>query len=246
MDGMQDNLGTMSQAVQVNDASFELGDLRATSDFFFLLYNNSDETITSVTLESNAAAFQVSPASMEALAPQAGVGVLPIVRVSAVHGINVSGIGIDDLMPMGTNEADITISGTSSEGQDSLTVHLAVNAMVMDISLFNGGQEVDLLSHSGARSSTKGGLGFIRRYLNMTDPSITNTGNVPITVTYYLDDEDVIGQQVLEPGGSMDIAMPAGDEVSLVELDSKTVCDPDRFLMGNDGKTYFFLDPGSM
>jgi hypothetical protein len=163
-----------------------------------------------------------------------------------VHGINVSGIGIDDLMPMGTNEADITISGTSSEGQDSLTVHLAVNAMVMDISLFNGGQEVDLLSHSGARSSTKGGLGFIRRYLNMTDPSITNTGNVPITVTYYLDDEDVIGQQVLEPGGSMDIAMPAGDEVSLVELDSKTVCDPDRFLMGNDGKTYFFLDPGSM
>lgn len=246
MDGMQGNYGEMSQAVQVNDASFDLGDLRATSDFFFLLYNTSEETITNVTLESDSAAFQVRPASMEALAPQAGVGVLPIVRVSAVHGIDVSGIGTADLMSMGTNESDITISGTSSEGQDSLTVQLTVNAMVMDISLFNSGQEVDLLSHSGARSSTKGGLGFIRRYLNMTDPSITNTGNVPINVTYYRDDEDVIGQQVLDPGASMDINMPAGDEVSLVELDSKTVCDTDRFLLGNDGKAYFFLDPGSM
>jgi hypothetical protein len=246
MDGMQDNLGEMSQAVQVNDASFDLGDLRATADFFFLLYNTSDETITNVALTSDSAAFQVKPASMEALAPQNGVGVLPIVRVSAVHGLDVSGIGIDDLMPKGTNEADITVSGTSAEGEDSLVVHLAVDAKVMDISLFNGGQEVDLLSHSGARSSTKGGLGFIRRYLNMTDPSITNTGNVSINVTYYRDDEDVIAQQVLEPGNSMDINMPAGDVVSLVELDSKTVCDPDRFLMGNDGKAYFFLDPGSM
>jgi len=246
LDGMQDSTGEMSQAVQVNDTSFELGNLHATDDFFFLLYNTSEETITDITMESNKAAFQVRPSSMESLVPQAGVGVLPIVRISAVHGLDVSGIGIDDLMPMGTNEADITISGTSVEGNASLVVSLAVEAKVMDINLLSGAQQVDLTGPTGASSSTAGGLGFIVRYINITNPSITNTGNVAINVTYYRDDEEVIGQQVLEPSGTMAINMPAGDERCLVELDSKTVCDTDRFLIGNDGKAYFFLDPGSM
>ncbi len=246
LDGMQDDQGEMSQAVQVDDASFDLGNLHATTDFFFLLYNTSEETITDISLESDEATFRVMPSSMESLAPQNGVGVLPIVRVSAVHGLAVSGIGFDDLMSMGTNEADINISGTSEDGTASLTFNLSVDAKVMDIDLLDGVQEVDLISHSGAVSSTAGGLGFIRRYMNITDPSITNRGNVAIDVTYYRDDEEVIGEETLEPGDTMDISMPAGDERCLVELDSKTVCDPDRFLIGNDGKAYFFLDPRSM
>jgi hypothetical protein len=241
-----EGMSEMSQAVQVNDAAFDLGDLQATCDYFFLLYNTGDETIRNVTFETDSAAFVVKPSSMDSLAPHDGFGALPILRISAVHGLGASGIGVDEMMPMGTNSANLTISGTSEDDQEtSLVVGLTVEAKIMDISLFNVGQEVDLSSPNGARSSTAGGLGFISRYINITEPSITNTGNVAINVTYYRDDKEIIEQQVLEPNASMDINMPV-DDSSLVVLDSKTVYDHDKFLLGNDGKAYFFLDPGSM
>jgi hypothetical protein len=136
------------------DFAFDLGALRNTRSFYFLLGNSGDTPIVDVTLGSDADAFRLTPATIDRLDPGKGIGVLPILDLTAVHGTAASGIGFDDLLPMGANTATLTLRGTTVLANGDSTavtasVDVAVDALVADLRVLKGATEVDLADPDG-------------------------------------------------------------------------------------------------
>ncbi len=237
LDGMQDSYGQQSQALETSDAAYDLGAIRASNDYYFLLSNVGMSAITEITIEPSNSAFNVTPETIDILDPQPGLGILPIIRVGVGHGTPSDGVGLAELLPVGTNEANVVFSGTSEGEGVSLNMHLTLDAKVMDIELMNGSVVVDLTGAYGGTSTNLGGLGFARLYFGVTDPKIKNIGNVDIDVTYY-DDETPLGSTTLSPNATSDVTVAAGSSSIIIRLCSNTVTDMERLQLGNDGCAY--------
>ena len=234
LDGLKSDLDTRTQSLISETARFNLGDLNASRDFYFLVSNGGGATVEDITISSDNPSFVVSPTTIDRLEPNAEIGVLPIVQVAISHGIANNGVGFVDLLPPGLNTAQVTMEGTSSGEDVILTVDYTITANVMAIDLLDDGTAVPLTVHdSSAASTTCGSLGFVRRY-EVELPVIVNTGNVPIEVS--LCNGSVPFDETLAPTDQLAIPVPA-----TVRLQSNTVTDPDLLQVGNDGAAYLLL-----
>jgi hypothetical protein len=242
------SFGRLHQA-QSSSIAFEMGAIRASRDFLFLLVNPGDTAVTGISLISSNPSFKIEPSSIDRLPPQKDAVVIPVIRVSAEHGISVGGVGTVDLLPMGENTTTVEILGSSVDADSQAhTVEFVgdvrLTAQVMDVELFAGTQRVDLATPPHTGSSSVGGLGFISGYDVGSAPSIVNTGNVDIDVSlrtsYALTAQTswllAIGATLVLP------FVPNSDtQGNVVGLQSNTVCDGSRFQVGNDGAAYFTL-----
>jgi len=225
-----------------SQTDFDLGEVMASRDFYFILSNTGTADITDITLTSSSPAFAVEPSAISVLTPGGGA-IIPIVRVSAVHGRAVDGVGLAPLLPKGLNNGMITIRGTTMGTNGAEVVELVaavtVNARVMDIELWSGTQAIDLTSPQGSISTNLGGLGFARSYpyTVANGVQLKNVGNIDIALTFY-EDNHVIGQANASPTQTVQVTL--GD-TTFVAVASGAVTDDKRLQLGNDGVGYFAL-----
>jgi hypothetical protein len=226
---------------QANALGFDLGDLHASREYLFLLVNSGDTPVTDLRLSSSNPSFTVEPSSIDRLPPQAEAVVLPIIRVGAIHGISVGGVGTTALLPAGANTTTLDVSGSTVDVDGVTTTlevqaSLRVTARVMDIDLYDGDRRVALGTPDSAGSTSLGGIGFLWGY-NAEEPRIVNIGNVEIQVSTYPEgDFGAPATRSLAVGAMLEV------ERLSVRLQSNTVADGSRFQIGNDGAAYFRID----
>jgi hypothetical protein len=220
----------------LSETSFDLGMLNKSRDYYFLLGNSGGTDITGIAIGSSNNAFVVAPAAIDVL-PASGMAVTPIVRVSVIHGLNLNGVGFAPLLPKGPNQADIMVAGTTGGQAVTLTVHLTVDAKVMDVELLDANTAVDLM-----RPDTSWMVGAywapasMRVYI-VAQPTLHNIGNVPLEVTTY-QDGTASSASTLDPDGTLALSYSAAFQMA-VKLTSTAICDPERLQLADNGSAYF-------
>jgi hypothetical protein len=240
--------------------SFDLGSIKGSNSFYFLLYNIGGTPITDVTLEMDDSNFTVYPSAMDTLTSGNDVGVLPVVKISAIHGTALDGYGFRPLMHKGKNTGHLLVSGKTktSNGNDTsvtLLAELNLNALVMDIVVQCGLDTVNLIQTNGDFCGFLGSYPFdgyevvnMRGFGNSykgDSISITNTGNVSITLRMLYIDEfigtiidtlqytiDTLQKVVVSRGQSSIRPMFCLDG-------NNTIADHSRLPLQQNGKCYF-------
>jgi len=226
--------------------SFDLGTIRATDEFFFILSNAGGASITGITIVSDNPAFEVSPTAISELPPDTGTAsVTPVVRVTAVHGIPVSGIGFANLLLAGANNAVIDFNGTTTDSLGAsiavaLDATLTVNALLFDIQITDAVGVVDLTMTSGTETGIpEAGGGSVPVIGVQGDILVENTGNVDIVVSANapVPGSGTPGSGTLTPGTSF--AFLAADfpisPLYLIMDGGGTVSDQSRLPILNNG-----------
>jgi hypothetical protein len=178
--------------------TFNLGKIKGSSGFFFLLYNVGMTPITNVTLSIENPAYSVFPSSMDTLIPGSDVGMLPVVKIAAFHGTPYDGIGTRPLLPMGNNKFVLHISGNSktTAGKDTviaLDAEMNLEALIMDLSIIGMNEILTPAPEGGVNTSEVAKIGSgITKVCNYTTScnadsiiTIRNDGNVPLHCQMY-------------------------------------------------------------
>ena len=234
--------------------AFQLGDLKSSREFYFLLSNGGENPIFDIHLATDNTLFIIAPENISNLPGKDASGdaaFIPLISLGIIHGRQLNGVGYAVLLPMDENSATLTITGRTIENGDTIDLisefDFSVNAKKMDIQLFEQSQEVDLLNPtaSGFFLFNYGGLGTIRYYhLTSNTFTIKNTGNVDISIR--INESDDLGNFVSPRDTTLlqnqsVVIQPAMNHVVL-SLDSDgTVTDDARLQLGNDGKGYFAI-----
>lgn len=252
--------------------SFDLGSIKGSTAFYFLLSNSGKCPITHVTFSADNQAFSVYPSVIDTLSPDTKISVMPIVKVVAYHGTPCEGTGSRPLMKKGANDVMVSISGVTKtcNGIDTTVImklKLQVHALVMDFQLYSsnaGALTLPIVSTSRSELHFPDG-----NYYNFSsgttitslDTLITliNTGNVPITYRVYKsDDLKWVGYTVtlqdslkgsIKEGDTLQIPVRyvPGNNTLLENFffidGDHTVYDPKRFPVRDDGILYFTIDP---
>jgi hypothetical protein len=227
---------------------FELGDIKASKEFFFLLTNGGDQPIFDIQLVTDNEQFIITPKKIDKLEGsrtnnyEENAGFIPIITLGINHGTQINGVGYTDLLPMNINTSLLTISGKTIKNNDTITISsefdFSVDVKIMDIKLYVQNNEIDLTSPSGGVSTTLGGLGFMRFYSISSDNiEFENTGNVPINLTYGQDDNQQ--SSIIEQDIKKQLTIKSMD--CFILDGNGTITDNNRIQLGNDGKGYFTL-----
>jgi hypothetical protein len=243
------------------NVSFDLGSIKGSAAFYFLLYNIGSTPITNVTLSIADSQFEVYPSAMDTLIPGNDVGMLPVVKVSAIHGTALDGYGFRPLMPKGINSGKLLVTGRTktSAGKDTvvaLTADLAVNALVMDILVKCGRDTINMAEPCGGTIGNNTFDGY--QVVNMRafgynyygdSISIINTGNVPIILRIqYLSGYDGTIKDTLHYviDSTQKITVSKGENIPnygtypIFCLDGhNTIADHIRLPLEPNGKCYF-------
>jgi len=237
--------------IEQGRSGFDLGDLKASKEFLFLLTNGGSEPIFEIQLETDNNDFVLSPDQIEYLSidPTYGneetTGLIPLLTLGIVHGTQLNGVGYTDLLSMGGNSANMTISGKTYYGGDiidiSSTYSVEIFAKIMDIKIYCNGNELDLTDTDGSTSSNLGGLGFIRYYHTNSDQiEIENTGNTEIKI-YYGYEDNLSNSLTLLPGESGNATLVFGETIYFMFDSDGTITDDQRLQLGNDGNAYLCI-----
>ncbi|MGC4118693.1 MAG: hypothetical protein QM765_29875 [Myxococcales bacterium] len=231
----------------VPSTAFDLGDVSATKDFLFLLVNSGGAPVTDIHLTTSAGAWVVAPTTIASLAPQSGIGasMLPVVRVTAIHGLSESRLGAAPLLPMGAQEAALHVAGKTLDAQGAelevtLDVVLRATARVMDLEVLCDGTPVDLRYAESMLSMDICTTLPMPNFCCNQGFSLHNTGNVPVDVagepqgTISCSGLTSLGQ--LAPGATLAVTFPPGRSNWPIVLDGHgTASNPARFPLGLNG-----------
>lgn len=227
---------------------FQLGDIKASKEFYFILSNGGDEPIFDVEFKSDNPVFQIFPEKIDELVGAKTVNnMIPLIALNVIHGLQLNGVGYTNLLPMNTNSSTVTISGKILKDGVAVdiksTFSFKVNALVMDINLLKDNLPMDITKHSMSVSSNLGGLGFVRLYQVSTgNITLQNSGNVDINSTSYTQNNMGLmikgGTLPLLKGNTLPLQLKSG--LTIIELDSDgTITNDERIQLGNNGKGYF-------
>lgn len=234
---------------------FDLGDIKASREFYFLLGNASANPIADVTLAANDSSVMISPTTISSLSVQPN-DFLPLISVSVIHGVQINGVGFTNVLEKGPHEILLTIKGTTTANGSTInlesTFRLLVNAKLMDIELMDGGNLVDLTTPTSGTTGIAwaGGLGTVPGYsINAATIAIKNTGNVPIAITVT----SLLGlapsSAMVTPNQTVNLTLPVSTDpnypfkTSVITLDGNGTITPyDRIKLGNDGRGYIFIE----
>jgi len=247
-----------TSSINETSTEFNLGDIKASKEFYFLLGNGGDNSIFNVKLETSNPMFTISPQKISVLEGRNSTNnsIIPLVSLGVLHGLQLNGVGYTELLPMGENQVTLSISGKVIENGDSVevtsTFDLTVNAKQMDIKLYSNDLEIDF-SNSNAVGQWVGlefesGLPSIPGYdFSPSNLKIKNTGNVEISLSLsnLTSGPDTI-RMVLQPNQLEPINLPApvGNDFyfALFELNGNgTITDRSRIRLGTNGKGYLIL-----
>jgi hypothetical protein len=247
--------GTVETGAQVN---FDLGQIKGSTSYYFLLYNIGRRPITDVTLSTNDTNFLVYPSHIDTLLPGGDIGMLPVVRITALHGTAIDGVGYRSLLPMGDNTPSLTVSGTtgSPRGGDTsvvLQAGLKVKALVMAVDVWVGCNHLNLRNPSTifGGSVKLGGFEIVsmRGYAG-TDSKwlrVRNGGNVAVAVACFYTDFSFAPNppgysDTLEIGDSLFVSRAGGAPYLCLRIGGDhTVSDYLSLPWQADGNVYFFM-----
>lgn len=228
---------------------FNLGDVKASRECFFILSNAGNAPIFDITLSTNNTAFEITPCQIPYLTGKGDTteSFIPILTLGILHGTQLNGVGYCDLLPMGTNTATLTVTGKTLDNRDTIilasTFDFSVTARIMDVRLFDNNTEIDLTAPPFSISTNLGGLGFLRVYqVHSTGISVKNSGNVNISLQTYNYSEYYTKLRSLEipPDSTKNITLH--DQFTYLELCSNgTITDDNRIQLGNNGKGYMCI-----
>ena len=231
-------------------SDFDLGDLKASMQYSFILVNGGDQPIFDIVLNTDKPAFTISPGAISLLEGNgrldntSGSGFIPLISLGIIHGTHINGVGFIDLLPKGINTSLLKITGKTIDGNDTIEIssdfEFTVNARVMDIKLYVYNSEIDLTKNYGGSSTTLGGLGFMRLYhVGTGNLKIENTGNVDIDLIYGSNFTYGSNNEILEPNEIKQIEISAGQNMIFGLDGNGTIADNNRIQLGNDGIGYF-------
>lgn len=234
----------------VTSSSFDLGTIKASRDFYFILRNTGDFAVTGLQISSSNPSFTVSPSSIDSVNPERTSSIMAVIRVTAVHGVALDGTGYSNsLMALGNNETTISITGKTKNNINDidviLNVNLGVYAQMMDISLLDGVSEVSLLTPSLYTTSSWGSVPVY----TCSTPILKNTGNVDISVTNIMDSPNspVLESITLHPNDTYTPIYPvnsswSGKKSVVMKLTSgNTIADYNKLRLQPDGTVCFFI-----
>lgn len=252
------NIGTKSTQGITNDSikmGFQLGDLKNSNAFYFLLSNGGDNPIFDVNLKTDNSHFITSPERINVL-PASNTNndgtIIPLISLGVIHGTQINGIGFAEILPMGENLATLTITGKTLENGDTINLqsdfYFSVNARLMDIKLFDDEQEVDLRKPYGSFAGpiNLGGLGFVRYYkVSAGSVQLQNTGNVDITLIITQNDNygkySDLDPVIIPQNETLRVIL--NEHLTVFNLDSEgTITDFSRIQLGDDGNGYFAIE----
>lgn len=238
-------LGKSAESGQIQqgaDVHFDLGSIKGSSSFYFLLYNVGSRPITEVILSLPDSNFAVYPTAIDTLVPDNNVGMLPVVKISAYHGTAIDGAGWRSLMPIGQNETILDIKGKTktSDGRDTtinLKAELDVEALILNVDLTVNGQTIDLTKPYSRTND------FPLYKFPGCQFALKNTGNVPAAVRVYYSTPVIFDTAAYDLDVNEEVTIPKLNSELVVTVDgSNTVCDPDRFTVNSGGLMCFHLD----
>jgi hypothetical protein len=165
---------------------FDLGTLKASKEFLFMVANGGDEAIFDVTLTTDKLAFEIFPGKIQLVPGRKGSAIIPLLTVGITHGVNLNGIGNALTLPKGENTATITMRGKTLSGKDTVAVEgtfiVAVDAKVVDAQILSGESVVVPVKNSWGTTQW-----FVEPARTV---KLVNTGNVTIQATIsYVKDE---------------------------------------------------------
>jgi hypothetical protein len=235
---------------------FDLGDLKNSKDFYFILSNGGEKPIFDIALATDNRQIGVSPANISVIPGTESAGsndIIPLIALEAVHGTQLNGVGYTGLLPMGENRVKLSVTGKTLDGNDTLNLSseffFNLAAKVMDISLVYDGKEIDLVNPIGAFTGVinPGIIDFIPNYLLFTDSvRIQNIGNVDINLTVvervdsldYNTESDIIPLPV-----NQSLQIHLTHYLTILILNSNgTITDASRIRLGNDGNGYISIE----
>lgn len=249
-----------STSVEATD--FDLGDLKASREFYFLLGNAGETSITDINLTTDNPKFILSPTSIGSIdGTKSGTSnIIPLVSLGVIHGVQLNGVGFTELLEMGEHSSVITITGKTIENGVTIDLksefRVKVNAKKVDIVLTDSenGNEIDFLAPDwwGDGYLGIGGIGMLTGYnIASNKLAVKNVGNVNINVTEkspYFDDPAT--EREIAPGQTSEITLAAHPDhpdfpdanTTIFSIDGNgTMADYNRFQIGNDGKIYFAI-----
>ena len=184
---------------------FDLGTLKASKEFLFMIANGGDEPIFEVALTTDKPAFEIFPAKIQLVPGRKGSAIIPLLTVGVTHGVNLNGIGSALTLPKGDNTAIITMKGKTLSGKDTVAIEgkftVAVHAKVVDAKLLAGESEVVPVKTSWG--STQWPVELAKTV------KLVNTGNVTIQATISY------GKYQVLPGGHPGTYTPVKNEIEL-------------------------------
>lgn len=232
---------------------FDLGEIKASKEFYFILTNGGEEPIFDIQLSSSVPAFQITPSEISYLPGRTTInggtegGFIPLITLGVTHGIRLNGVGFAPLLPVNSNSAIIRFSGKTLNNEDTITVsqdfEMSVIARVMDIRFFDGQAEVDL-AHPTGGAFTLGPMGSkTYRLYNISNGSleVENTGNVPILVSTY-EHNTFLDSIRLEPGIRKAVTVVNLSNIHALVFDGQgTITHPERIELFDEGKGCFCI-----
>jgi hypothetical protein len=253
LQGLQKTVATTATGTNTID----LGDLHSTTNYYFLLTNSGGHCITNIHLSVSDTSFIIYPTSIDSLTVGLGTqSMVPIVKLTAVHGIGAQGLGNAPLMSPGIHQVQINVTGTTkhnnTDTNTSLIVTAQVNALIMDIDMHTDKMNIDV----GGYTSTSGGIRLDGYYivslpLYFTQDSadsiihIINTGNVILNIKsfgFYGDGSLADSSSYLLNISDSTIFIKPPNEYLAFQLNSNnTIGDPNRFQPQSNGKAYFLI-----
>ena len=164
---------------------FDLGDLRGSKSFYFILENVGSTNIDSITLSSSDSSIDVTPSTISVLTPQGQSGILQTVKVTINHGtVLENGVGSKPLQPMGELFKYLNIQGKSADTTINLNLKMRLYSYVMNISMYSDSENIDFYNPVNVGYSF---LSVPAYYYKTIDSvwTVKNTGNVPIYFNRY-------------------------------------------------------------
>jgi len=230
-------------------SSLDLGDIKASRDFYLPLTNIGQTSITDIELASSNESFSVFPSTIASLAPWTTPDSISLIRLNVQHGIALDGTGFAPLLPMGPNSTTLTVTGKTMDANGSpmdlqVEINVSVNALLLDAEIYCDGNLLEIKDNEGSHVGPTGlgGLGAIRFGECAVNPEIKNVGNVDFQMTAYGYDTD--GPRLVKIGETTSIHIEVSTSPAYIdfELDGdNTIPDLDAFDLGNDGNAYFAL-----
>ncbi|TAF77537.1 MAG: hypothetical protein EAZ53_02465 [Bacteroidetes bacterium] len=245
------NSARMEASANTQTETFELGDIRASKTFNFVLANNGGQTIENIKIISNNANYEMSPTTITKLDPKTKAGLTPIISLGVIHGSAINGSALSTLLTKGENTAQITITGTTTNEKGvkedvNMFAKFNSSAKIMDIAIIhdNKNLRLDTLVGNQLLASNLGGLGLIRSYcINTNDFKIKNTGNVSITINYGTNSNGPLSSsKTINPEDEAAFTLPTNllFNAFYFEIDgSNTISYDKRLQLGNTKKAYF-------
>ena len=234
---------------QVQDASinFNLGDIYASKEFYFMLSNAGDYPITNINIITNNEQFIISPAQIDTLSSANDNSFTQAITLGILHGKVLNGVESVPNLQQGENTATLTITGTTFNGREyvdiSFEVEINIVAKIADISVSTSSGKVNMEEYCHTTLETE--IGYYVFCINPTEfVTFQNCGNVNLELEIKYNDTITYEYQTLETnlisGESYTFNKNDLRRLQISFTGENAVVNQDKYITtDNDGINYF-------